>query len=163
MFHLVVVMLFESLCGEGTIGDLKIIRTYPAVSAIPKSVEHEWIASNIEQAFQCGFLHQPSLAGIMDVAQNIEGGVQSQAGVVAVDDQIIALKVSIDIKVELGDVPLKWSTGFRDVDEVAFNGTAVMCCDVLVGEPKTVAVEVRNDPHGIEHLGHFEGDLESTA
>ena len=99
----------------------------------------------------------------MDVAQNIEGGVQSQAGVIAIDDQIIALKVSIDIKVELGDVPLKRSASFWNRNEVALNSAAVMCCNVLVGEPKTVAVEVRNDPHGIEHLGHFEGDLESTA
>jgi len=158
-----VVVLFESLCCKCAIGHLKIVRTYPAVSAIPKGAEHERIAANIEQAFQCGFLHQPGLAGVMDVAQNVEGGVQSQAGIIAVNDQIIALKMSIDIKVELGDVPLKWSAGFRDGDEVAFNGTAVMCFDVLVGEPKTVAVEVRNDPHGIEHLGHFEGDLESTT
>ena len=163
MLHLMVVMLFESLCCAGTIGGLKIIRTYPAVSAIPKGVEHEWIAANIEQAFECGFLHQPSLARIMNVAQNIEGGFQSQAGVIAIDDQIIALKVRIDIKVKFGDVPLKRSARFRDGDEVAFNGTAVMRFNVLVGEPKTVAVEVRNDPHGIEHLGHFEGDLESTT
>ena len=156
-------MVFESLCCEGTIGDMKIIRTCPAVSAIPKGVEHEWIASNIEQAFQCGFLHQPGLARVMDVTQNIEGGVQSQAGVIAIDDQIIALKVSIDIKVEFGDVPLKRSASFWNGNKVALNGTAVMRCNVLVGEPKTVAVEVRNDPHGIEHLGHFEGDLESTT
>jgi hypothetical protein len=99
----------------------------------------------------------------MDVAQNIEGGVQSQAGVVAIDDQIIALKVRIDIKVEFGDVPLKRSASFWNGNKVALNGTAVMRCNVLVGEPKTVAVKVWNDPHGIEHLGHFKGDLESTT
>ena len=71
--------------------------------------------------------------------------------------------MSIDIKVELGDVPLKWSASFWNGNKVALNGTAVMCFDVLVGEPKTVAVEVRNDSHAIQHLGHFEGDLESTA
>jgi hypothetical protein len=71
--------------------------------------------------------------------------------------------VSIDIKVEFGDVPLKRSASFWNGNKVALNGTAVMRCNVLVGKPKTVAVEVRNDPHGIEHLGHFEGDLESTT
>lgn len=99
----------------------------------------------------------------MDVAQNIEGGVQSQAGVIAIDDQIIALELGIDIKIEFGDIPLKGSGRFWNGDEVALNSTAVMRCNVLVGEPKTVAVEVRNYSHGIENLGHFEGDLESTT
>ena len=163
MLHLLVVMLFESLGGESAIRDLKIIRTYPAVSAITKGVEHKGIAANIEQAFECGFSHQPGLTRVMDVAQNIEGGIQSQAGVIAVDDQIIALKVAIDIKVEFGDVPLKWSGRFWNGDELALNSTAIMRCNILVSKPKTVAEEVRNDPHGIEHLGHFEGDLESTT
>ena len=163
MPHLLVVMLFESLGGESAIRDLKIIRIYPAVLAMAKGVEHKGVAAKIEQAFECGFLHQPGLARVMDVAQNIERGVQSQAGVIAIDDQIIALEMGIDIKIEFGDVPLKGSGKFWNGDEVALNSTTVMRCNVLVGEPKTAAVEVRNDSHGIEHLGHFEGDLESTT